>query len=463
MKVLVCGATGCIGSAVTSALRSRGHQVVEGGRRLADGPRSMAVNFMHARTPVEWARRLQERGITGVVNCVGMLMPSRGQSFARVHSAGPTELFRGAALAGVARVVQVSALGVGAHAESLATPYLHSKFLADEALAALPLEWAVLRPSLVYGPRSQSAALFATLASLPMIALPGRGAQRLQPVQVYELAEVVARLLEQPERLATVLELGGGEVLSYREMLGRYRQALGLGEALWLPVPLPLMTLGALVAEALPQQVFCRDTVRLLARGSVPRLNATPQVLGRAATGMRQGLAVAPPEARFSLQVQLSAPVAWALRAALAFMWLYTAAISALLPQESGVLALLARCGLEGQAGMTALLASCVLNTALGLALLWRPSPLVHALQCAAIVGYTLMAALHMPELTIAHGGPLLKNLPVLLAGLVLWLDGQRMRLVLHDKARRDYKPTSRPPAAAGRAAAHTDLHQQSR
>jgi uncharacterized protein YbjT (DUF2867 family) len=464
MKVLVCGASGCIGSAVARALRSRGHQVVEAGRSFEDGPRSMALDFMQPQTPSAWAQRLQARGIEAVVNCVGILMPSRGQSFARVHSKGPIELFRGAALAGVARVVQVSALGVGAHAESLAMPYLHSKFLADEALATLPLQSAVLRPSLVYGPRSQSSALFATLASLPVIALPGRGEQPVQPVQVYEVAEAVARLLEQAGRLEGVLELGGGEVLSYREMLAHYRRAQGLlarRGALWLPVPMPLMQLGAWLAEALPQQVYCRDTLRLLALGSVPRVNALPRLLGRAATGLQQGLAVAPPVPAFSLQVQLGVPVAWALRAALAFMWLYTAAISALLPQASGVMALLARCGFEGQAGVLALTASCALNTALGLALLWRPSPVAHAAQCAAILGYTLTAALHMPELTIDHCAPLVKNLPVLMAVLLLWLDGQRA--VLQAQAPCDYKRTGRLPAVALRALAHTELHQPSR
>jgi hypothetical protein len=42
--------------------------------------------------------------------------------------------------------------------------------------------------------------------------------------------------------------------------------------------------------------------------------------------------------------------------------------------------------------------------------------------QCAAVVGYTLTAALNVPELTLDHCGPLVKNLPVLACVAVLWL-----------------------------------------
>jgi uncharacterized protein YbjT (DUF2867 family) len=422
MNVLVCGATGCVGRAVAGALRARGHQVVEGARGLKDGKRGLHVDYMTPVAPAAWAVRLEAHGIDTVVNCVGILMPAAGQSFERVHSLGPIELFKGAAAAGVKRVLQLSALGVNGDAQTLASPYLRSKLRADDALATMPVDWALLRPSLVYGPASASAALFATLASLPLIGLPGRGMQQVQPLHVFELAEAIARLVEAPGPLRQVFELGGPEPISYRDMLATYRRALGLGGAVWLPVPMVLMKLSARVAELLPQRVFSRDTVRLLERGSVAQPNRLAAVLGREPSALAHGLAITPPRPMFDLSVALSPAMAFGLRAALAFMWLYTSFISALLPQESGVLNLLARCGFEGRFGVVALVASCVLNAGLGVFTLSRPTPWLYAVQSAAVIGYTTTAAFGMPELTIDHCGPLVKNLPVLMAVLVLWM-----------------------------------------
>jgi len=360
MRVLVCGANGCVGRAVARALRSRGHQVVEGVRAPADGRATLPIDFMVPTAPATWARRLTDRQVDAVVNCVGILMPAHGQSFARVHTDGPAELFRGAAIAGVRRVVQVSALGVGDDAESLATPYLHSKLLAEEALAALPLDGVVVRPSLVYGPGSRSAALFATLASLPVVSLPGRGTQPLAPIHVYELAEAIVRLVERPDPVREVLELGGGEVLTYREMLARYRAALGLGDALWLPVPMPLMAFGARLAEALPQRVFCRDTIRLLARGSVPAANATAGLLGREPSTLAHGLAITAPEPMVDLRVSLSPVVAWTLRLSLAFPWLCTAIAGVLLHRDADATTLLV---LVGASSLTTVLGLLILST----------------------------------------------------------------------------------------------------
>jgi len=452
MRVLVCGATGCVGSAVAHALRSRDHRVVEGSRAARDGRLSMHVDFMQPCEPRQWAERLAAARIEVIVNCVGILMPSREQSLERVHTAGPVELYQGAELAGVRRVLQVSALGAGGEGSRPAMPYLHSKRLADDALAASTLDWAVLRPSLIYGTRSQSAALFATLASLPVIGLPGRGMQRVQPIHVYEVAEAIARLVERPGELRVVHELGGPSVLSYRDMLAHYRFALGLGTALWLPVPMPLMRLNAWFAEALPQKVFCRDTIELLERGSVPAVNASANLLGREPSAMAHGLAVTPPEPMVDLRVHLSPLAAAALRASLAFMWLYTALVSAWLPHESGVLRLLARCGFDGAWGIAAMIFSCGLNLTLGVLTLRRPTPLLYAAQFAAVIGYTATAAFNMPELTIDHCGPLAKNVPVLALVLLLWIAHPLRSTAANAGTRRMLKhPRSGTPRASTR------------
>jgi len=422
MRVLVCGSTGCVGTAVVNALRTRGHQVVAGARGLSDGAHSMHVDYMQPVDASTWAQRLAAQRIEAVVNCVGILIPARGQSFERVHALGPIELFRGAAAAGVKRVLQVSALGVGSDAQALAMPYLHSKLRADDALAALPIDGAILRPSLIYGPGSQSAQLFATLASLPVISLPGRGAQRVQPVHVFELAEAMVRLIERPEAARGIYEIAGPASMSYREMLAAYRRAQGLGEAIWLPLPMVLMKLTAVAAEVLPQKVYSRDTMRMLERGSVTASNALHDLLGRAPSTLAHGLAVTAPQPAIDLRVHLSPTVAWALRCALAFMWIYTALISSLLPTQSGVLHLLARCGFEGRVGIAVLIASCTLNLALGTLTLWRPSPWLYAVQSGAVLGYGLTAAFNMPELTLDHCAPLVKNVPVLMAVVLLWL-----------------------------------------
>lgn len=421
MRVLVCGSSGCVGQAVVRALRSRGHAVIEAARGHRDGRHAWHIDFAASRTPADWAARLRTARIDAVVNAVGILIESPGQRFERLHAEGPIELFRGAALAGVKRIVQVSALGVGDDAQALATPYLASKLHADDALASLPLDWAVLRPSLLHGPGCAGAGLFATLASLPVIGLPGHGLQRVQPIHVYEVAEAIARLLEGDAGWRTVHELGGPAVLSWREMLATYRAAQGRGEAVWLPVPLPLMRAGAWCAEALPQHIFCRATLRLLERGNVAADNAAPRLLGRAPTSLARGLAIAAQPPLLAWRAELSAPIDALLRATLAAMWLGTALISVLFPERSGVLHLLARCGFSGDAGIAMMIVSCSLNGTLGVLTLWRPGARLYALQTAAVIGYTLMAAIHMPELTLDHCGPLLKNLPVLGLVLLLW------------------------------------------
>jgi hypothetical protein len=75
--------------------------------------------------------------------------------------------------------------------------------------------------------------------------------------------------------------------------------------------------------------------------------------------------------------------------------------------------------------------------------------PWVLALQVAAVLGYTATAAFNMPELTIDHCGPLVKNLPVLALIMLLWSAAPAQKA-----HRRAVRAASSNPVSAGAATA---------
>jgi hypothetical protein len=60
--------------------------------------------------------------------------------------------------------------------------------------------------------------------------------------------------------------------------------------------------------------------------------------------------------------------------------------------------------------------------------------------QAGAVLGYGLTAAFNMPELTLDHCAPLVKNVPVLMAVLLLWL-AHAPRDAARASASRDPRP----------------------
>ena len=81
-----------------------------------------------------------------VVNLVGILNPSGGQSFRSIHVEGAATIARAAREAGLASLVHVSALGADPHSESA---YARSKAEGERAVQAEFPQATILRPSLM--------------------------------------------------------------------------------------------------------------------------------------------------------------------------------------------------------------------------------------------------------------------------------------------------------------------------
>ncbi len=285
MRVLLTGASGFIGGRVLDALLRSGHRVVAVSRRKPASAGSqvqhLARNFADSLNASDWEGAVQD--IDVVINAVGILREQGSQRFEALHHRAPAALFEAAAAAGVRRVVQVSALGAD---EQATTAYHQSKKAADDALLALPVAGIVVQPSVVVGLGGASTAMFTMQARLPLIPIPGRGQQVIQPIHVDDLVEVVLALATQEEtaqrfagrRVAVV----GPEALTMRDFYTKLRAALGLGSpARFLNIPMWYMNMMAQAGRWIPGSPLDPDTLSMLERGSSAAVDDTRAILGR--------------------------------------------------------------------------------------------------------------------------------------------------------------------------------------
>ncbi len=220
--VTVFGGSGFLGRNVVRALCKRDYRIRVAVRRpeLAGHLQPLGrVGQIHAvqanvRYPASVQAAMRDSYVA--INLVGILAPSGAQTFDAVQARG-AETIAKAAVAGGASMVHVSAIGAD---ENSPSHYARAKAAGEKAvLAALP-STTIMRPSIVFGPEDEFTNRFAALARLaPALPLIGGGNTRMQPVYVGDVATAIADAVDGKARAGATYELGGPEVLSFREII----------------------------------------------------------------------------------------------------------------------------------------------------------------------------------------------------------------------------------------------------
>jgi uncharacterized protein YbjT (DUF2867 family) len=253
MRVLVTGAYGMIGSACLARLHREGHTVVGCGRSISAAGRRFAyarwreADFSRLHDAQAWAALLTD--IDAVVNCVGVLQDGLRDDVQRVQFSGTIALFDGCVLAGVKRIVHISAIGADAAGPSR---FSRSKAAAEAHLRALALEWVILRPALVIAPAVYGGtAMLRAVAAFPGIVPVIGTTAKLQIVAVDDLAETVARALPVDTPSKVTWEVGHPEVHTLAEIVAATRAWLGFRPRPIVPLPTAIATIIAKAADAL--------------------------------------------------------------------------------------------------------------------------------------------------------------------------------------------------------------------
>jgi uncharacterized protein YbjT (DUF2867 family) len=222
-------------------------------------------------------------GAEAVVNLVGILANSGAQTFHAVHEAGARAVAKAAQEAGAKTLVHVSAIGADKKARAR---YARTKAAGEEALLKEFPDSVVLRPSLVFGPEDQLFNRFAAMARFsPFLPLLGGGKSKFQPVYVGDVAAAIAAVCAGRAQPGTIYELGGPEVIAFRELLDKTLAWSGR-KRLYLRIPFLLAKLGALLTVPLPNSMrpLTVDQIRMLQRDNVVSISALEE--GRTLAGL---------------------------------------------------------------------------------------------------------------------------------------------------------------------------------
>ncbi|HEX3212053.1 MAG TPA: NAD(P)H-binding protein, partial [Actinomycetota bacterium] len=237
MEILVTGAGGFVGAALAPELVARGHAVRAGTRDPGRRPAPAGTVAQHFDLDDEASLGPALDGVELAYYLVHS-MAQKGE-FARRDLHHARAFGRAARAAGVDRVVYLS--GLGDEREGL-SEHLASRRAVEDALASTGPELTVLRAAIVLGRGGASFEMLVQLVRrLPVMLCPRWVETASQPIA---LADTVGYLGDTAETEATRgqrLEIGGPEVLTYREMMLRFARLEGRRR---LIVTVPLFSPG---------------------------------------------------------------------------------------------------------------------------------------------------------------------------------------------------------------------------
>lgn len=166
-------------------------------------------------------------------------------------------LFRAAKEAGVRRVVYIS---ISNPSEDSPLPYFKGKAGLERALRESGLSYAILRPTVLFGPEGILINNIAWLVRrFPLFAVMGEGAYRLQPIYVEDLADLMVKAGQAQEN--TVLDAVGPETYRFDELVRLIAQTLHKRVKLIHLSPGVMYALSRLMSVALGDVILTRDEI----------------------------------------------------------------------------------------------------------------------------------------------------------------------------------------------------------
>ncbi|WP_108718396.1 NAD(P)H-binding protein [Miniimonas sp. S16] len=230
-RVLVTGATGFVGSHVADALVREGHEVRAMTRHPDTYEGAGDPVFGDVADPSSMAAALE--GVDAAYYLVHSLASA---DFERLDAEASRTFGAAAAEAGLRQIVYLGGLG---RDDSTLSAHLRSRREVERLLADGGVPLTVLRAAIVIGHGGISWEITRQLAvNLPAMVAPRWVSTRTQPIALEDVVRYLVGVLDNPDAMGRVFEVGGADVLTYADMMRQVGKHLGK--------PLPILTVPLL-------------------------------------------------------------------------------------------------------------------------------------------------------------------------------------------------------------------------
>jgi len=248
MKIFLTGATGYIGGRLAPRLIEAGHSL----RCLSRSPRKLDDE--------PWARRDDVEVVQGDISDVDELadmmrgcdaayylvhsMVSAGGEYAEKDRRLARNFAKAAEKAGVKRMIYLG--GLGEMGEDLSA-HLRSRREVEEILAESAVPLTSFRAAMIIGSGSASFEILRYLVErLPVMLTPRWVRTECQPIAVRNVLHYLVACLDVPETAGRELDIGGPDVVTYRELMRLMQEERELPRRLVIPVPVLTPRLSSL-------------------------------------------------------------------------------------------------------------------------------------------------------------------------------------------------------------------------
>lgn len=238
-RVTVIGATGYVGGQLVPRLIQQGHQVtciVRNREKLQNRPWFSQVNSREGDVlDADGLKDLMEN--QDVLYYLVHSMAASSGDFAELDRLAAANTGQVAAAARVGRIVYLGGLGKRDQDQS---PHLRSRHEVGDVLRSYGVPVTEFRAGVIIGAGSFSFEMIHHLANrLPVMICPRWVITRTQPICSEDVISYLVAAIEKPESAGRIIDIGGPQILTYRDMMLTVARILGLRR--WL-IKVPVLT-----------------------------------------------------------------------------------------------------------------------------------------------------------------------------------------------------------------------------